>query len=105
MTTPAMITPAAVLWDMDGTLVDSEKVWTVSLADTARALGGRLSAGARDGRGCGRVAKRPAMAAARAAAARFSAAAAAPLPITPNQRSSAASPASAPSTAPRVFHP
>jgi len=48
MTTPAMITPAAVLWDMDGTLVDSEKVWTVSLADTARALGGRLSAGARE---------------------------------------------------------
>ncbi|GAA2538300.1 HAD family hydrolase [Pseudonocardia hydrocarbonoxydans] len=41
-------TPAAVLWDMDGTLVDSEKVWTVSLADTARALGGALSAGARE---------------------------------------------------------
>jgi HAD superfamily hydrolase (TIGR01509 family) len=38
----------AVLWDMDGTLVDSEKVWTVSLADTARALGGSLSAGARE---------------------------------------------------------
>ncbi|GAA3234056.1 HAD family phosphatase [Pseudonocardia petroleophila] len=41
-------TPAAVLWDMDGTLVDSEKVWTVSLADTARALGGELSAAARE---------------------------------------------------------
>ena len=39
--------PAAVLWDMDGTLVDSEKVWTVSLQDTARALGGTLSAAAR----------------------------------------------------------
>lgn len=39
--------PAAVLWDMDGTLVDSEKVWTVSLAETARALGGELSAAAR----------------------------------------------------------
>jgi HAD superfamily hydrolase (TIGR01509 family) len=39
--------PAAVLWDMDGTLVDSEKVWTVSLRDTARALGGELSAPAR----------------------------------------------------------
>ncbi len=39
--------PAAVLWDMDGTLVDSEKVWTVSLQDTARALGGELSAAAR----------------------------------------------------------
>ena len=40
--------PAAVLWDMDGTLVDSEKVWTVSLADTARWLGGELSQAARD---------------------------------------------------------
>jgi HAD superfamily hydrolase (TIGR01509 family) len=40
--------PAAVLWDMDGTLVDSEKVWTVSLADTARWLGGELSAAARE---------------------------------------------------------
>ena len=40
--------PAAVLWDMDGTLVDSEKVWTISLADTARWLGGRLSAEARE---------------------------------------------------------
>jgi HAD superfamily hydrolase (TIGR01509 family) len=40
--------PAAVLWDMDGTLVDSEKVWTVSLADTARRLGGELSAPARE---------------------------------------------------------
>ena len=39
--------PAAVLWDMDGTLVDSEKVWTVSLAETARWLGGELSAEAR----------------------------------------------------------
>ncbi len=39
--------PAAVLWDMDGTLVDSEKVWSVSLQDTARALGGELSAAAR----------------------------------------------------------
>jgi HAD superfamily hydrolase (TIGR01509 family) len=40
--------PAAVLWDMDGTLVDSEKVWTVSLAATARWLGGELSQAARD---------------------------------------------------------
>jgi beta-phosphoglucomutase-like phosphatase (HAD superfamily) len=40
--------PAAVLWDMDGTLVDSEKVWTVSLADTARWLGGELSVAARE---------------------------------------------------------
>ena len=44
-----------LLWDMDGTLVDSEKVWTVSLQDTARALGGELSAAARtpsSGRTC-----------------------------------------------------
>jgi HAD superfamily hydrolase (TIGR01509 family) len=40
--------PAAVLWDMDGTLVDSEKVWTISLADTANWLGGELSAEARE---------------------------------------------------------
>jgi HAD superfamily hydrolase (TIGR01509 family) len=40
--------PAAVLWDMDGTLVDSEKVWTVSLADTASRLGGELSTEARE---------------------------------------------------------
>lgn len=40
--------PTAVLWDMDGTLVDSEKVWTVSLADTARRLGGELSTEARE---------------------------------------------------------
>jgi HAD superfamily hydrolase (TIGR01509 family) len=33
---------------MDGTLVDSEKVWTISLADTARRLGGELSAEARE---------------------------------------------------------
>jgi len=39
--------PLAVLWDMDGTLVDSEKVWTVSLADAARELGGTLSSAAR----------------------------------------------------------
>jgi HAD superfamily hydrolase (TIGR01509 family) len=40
--------PAAVLWDMDGTLVDSEKVWSVSLAETARRLGGELSVAARE---------------------------------------------------------
>ena len=35
--------PAAVLWDMDGTLIDSEKLWTVSLADLMRELGGVLT--------------------------------------------------------------
>lgn len=47
-TAPHSRAPAAVLWDMDGTLVDSEKVWTVSLQDTARALGGALSPAARE---------------------------------------------------------
>ena len=32
--------PAAVLWDMDGTLIDSERLWDVSLQQTARELGG-----------------------------------------------------------------
>lgn len=40
--------PRAVLWDMDGTLIDSEKVWTVSLQDTARWLGGTMSGAARE---------------------------------------------------------
>ena len=40
--------PAAVLFDMDGTLVDSEKVWTVSLHDTAAWLGGAMSQEVRD---------------------------------------------------------
>jgi HAD superfamily hydrolase (TIGR01509 family) len=39
--------PSAVLWDMDGTLVDSEKLWTISIADTARWLGGEVSGAAR----------------------------------------------------------
>ncbi len=45
---PNPTAPAAVLWDMDGTLVDSEKVWTVSLVETARRLGGELSPAARE---------------------------------------------------------
>ena len=40
--------PDAVLFDMDGTLVDSEKLWTTSLHDTARWLGGVLSPAARE---------------------------------------------------------
>jgi HAD superfamily hydrolase (TIGR01509 family) len=40
--------PAAVLFDMDGTLVDSEKIWDVSLADTAAWLGGELSEATRE---------------------------------------------------------
>ncbi len=37
----------AVLFDMDGTLLDSEKVWDVALDDLARHLGGPLSVAAR----------------------------------------------------------
>ena len=39
--------PAAVLFDMDGTLVDSEKVWTVALDELAAHAGGTLSPAAR----------------------------------------------------------
>ncbi|HET7665681.1 MAG TPA: HAD family phosphatase, partial [Mycobacterium sp.] len=34
----------AVLFDMDGTLVDSEKLWDISLAALYTELGGRLRA-------------------------------------------------------------
>lgn len=33
---------AAVLWDMDGTLVDSEKLWDVALYEAVESLGGTL---------------------------------------------------------------
>ena len=39
--------PAAVLFDMDGTLVDSEKVWDVALNELAARAGGVLSPAAR----------------------------------------------------------
>jgi HAD superfamily hydrolase (TIGR01509 family) len=39
--------PAAVLWDMDGTLLDSEKLWDIPLFELAERLGGRLSAATR----------------------------------------------------------
>lgn len=35
--------PAGVLWDMDGTLIDSEKLWTVSLRELMERLGGRMT--------------------------------------------------------------
>lgn len=38
---------AAVLFDMDGTLLDSEKIWDVALDDLAHYLGGELSDSAR----------------------------------------------------------
>jgi HAD superfamily hydrolase (TIGR01509 family) len=37
----------AVLFDMDGTLLDSEKIWDIALDDLARFLGGELSTQAR----------------------------------------------------------
>ncbi|HEX3790146.1 MAG TPA: HAD family phosphatase [Pseudonocardiaceae bacterium] len=40
-------TPKAVLWDMDGTLVDSEKLWSIALYELADHLGGTLSDEAR----------------------------------------------------------
>lgn len=39
--------PAAVLFDMDGTLVDSEKLWDVALRELAAKYGGTLSDAAR----------------------------------------------------------
>jgi HAD superfamily hydrolase (TIGR01509 family) len=42
-----MTLPAAVLWDMDGTLLDSEKLWDIPLYELAERLGGRLSAATR----------------------------------------------------------
>jgi HAD superfamily hydrolase (TIGR01509 family) len=39
--------PAAVLFDMDGTLVDSEKVWEIALQELAAWAGGTLSPKAR----------------------------------------------------------
>lgn len=39
--------PSGVLFDMDGTLFDSEKLWDVALHELARELGGELSEAAR----------------------------------------------------------
>jgi HAD superfamily hydrolase (TIGR01509 family) len=39
--------PSAVLWDMDGTLLDSEKLWDIPLYEAAQRLGGQLSLPAR----------------------------------------------------------
>jgi HAD superfamily hydrolase (TIGR01509 family) len=39
--------PAAVLFDMDGTLVDSEKLWDIALRELAAVYGGTLSDTAR----------------------------------------------------------
>jgi HAD superfamily hydrolase (TIGR01509 family) len=39
--------PAAVLWDLDGTLLDSEKLWDIPLYELTEKLGGQLSTGTR----------------------------------------------------------
>ena len=40
--------PAAVLFDMDGTLLDSEKLWDVAVAEFTRTLGAEISDEARE---------------------------------------------------------
>jgi HAD superfamily hydrolase (TIGR01509 family) len=40
-TTPDL--PAAVLWDLDGTILDSEKLWDIPLYELTEKLGGQLS--------------------------------------------------------------
>ncbi|MBF4997174.1 HAD family phosphatase [Nocardia sp. BSTN01] len=37
------MTVAAVLWDMDGTLLDSEKLWDIGVRELAAELGGRMT--------------------------------------------------------------
>lgn len=39
--------PAAVLWDLDGTILDSEKLWDIPLYELTEKLGGRLSTATR----------------------------------------------------------
>ncbi len=39
--------PAAVLWDMDGTLIDSEPLWGIALQEVAHELGGTMGDEAR----------------------------------------------------------
>ncbi|WP_433798598.1 HAD family hydrolase [Actinomycetospora sp. CA-084318] len=39
---------AAVLWDMDGTLVDSEGLWSITMTELAAHLGGELSVETRE---------------------------------------------------------
>jgi HAD superfamily hydrolase (TIGR01509 family) len=45
---PETLRPAAVLFDMDGTLVDSEKLWTIAMEDYAASRGRTLSTAARE---------------------------------------------------------
>lgn len=40
--------PMGVLWDMDGTLLDSEKLWDIAIGEYSRTLGTELSAAVRE---------------------------------------------------------
>lgn len=40
---PVSDLPKAILWDMDGTLLDSEKLWDIAIADLATELGFELT--------------------------------------------------------------
>lgn len=40
---PSPLSLSAVLFDMDGTLIDSEKLWSLALDEVSRGLGGALS--------------------------------------------------------------
>ncbi|NNH69402.1 HAD family phosphatase [Nocardia uniformis] len=42
-----MTRPDAVLWDMDGTLLDSEKLWDLAVRELAAELGGEMTDGIR----------------------------------------------------------
>ncbi len=46
MTSPTL--PAAVLFDMDGTLLDSEKLWDIAVAEFTRGLGYEITAAQRE---------------------------------------------------------
>lgn len=43
-----MSLPSAVLFDMDGTLLDSEKLWDIAVAEFTRSLGAEITAQARE---------------------------------------------------------
>jgi HAD superfamily hydrolase (TIGR01509 family) len=47
MTESTVERPAAVLWDLDGTLLDSEKLWDIPLYELTEKLGGQLSTATR----------------------------------------------------------
>ena len=48
MTEPTVALPAAVLWDMDGTLVDTEPYWMAAEREVATAFAAGISGGGGD---------------------------------------------------------